>query len=1763
MRFFAQTLFEHVRKQTERHISHEAQGSKLLFMVPSVPATAAVEIANRLVDHCTEHEHLGPPLIRVAGELCQEWESAEDPTIKASLQEISEKEWRDERGNLTSYRNASAGDGRLLLVLLVGVDRVTDASSLADFHQCDLEMLWEEELRCSFATWVEGALEAATVAFEEDTLAHFDSVLKPLVDRGLTDILQVSALLERLDLSASQDGRDAEDVLLSSLGELGLPLFVGYRFSGRRSFGPYIDNAVSFFSYDRFLEERARSQALRAIDQFREHNEPGELFDQSFREPFDTDQEFLDGLRGYIERNDGELRKKLRKCDFVTILDRILGFRGAVSPTESRQKRETVRKLAGGPVEVVLAGLWRALGDFKREAVDRGVFAHEALNTIRIESRLFRHDCDGESAGDRERNARHYLGRLLGGVDRLLEGSIDVGGLCGGGNAGPVESRLITQDVSCQRARTAEPSLEFSIELTAEGWEQPIVSRFAWRLPATEPYRVADELVQWAAQSTASMQDYCLPVFHVPYYEELMLAKDEEETRRVLQQCIQTEGDGALNLLDASDLDGQDPLLERLEKLGFQYDVFLQGAAEKGIHSALEDDWNSLRRAYEHACDGYLCDGECANSPLAALLFRSFLIVHRRDSAEGSRWIWEGFEPSGVVTVLHPALLEVLQAHVLYLLTCFTAVARRELTAPGPRAFRDATWQNYVDLAAIQMPLCGLVKNRDRVLDTEVRGEKLIHRLGTAGEADASLSTRLLLRYDAFEEEDISDADLFRHSRESTLIQRILSDYKALHPHANDGLSIAAFQNKDIQPLIAAVDGFLRDVCSDRESLSGDYAMSVTVFTESSDDTSVSRWISQWKERWQEAETQASLGHYRQSHLSVAHRIVSADEYYRQFQQLIAAGLEVDIAVLNDFIGAGTEGNDFEPVAPYDVTSRTLKFPILEKSFCALRDPGKQLQRARVLSNRQFRIATQHAEVMARLRSRETPQNTHHVVLGFGDYTPWQGVVDELHKRAEWVVCIDSNIDERLIGLKKQDTEQAREIIGFGSGVGSHGEANYTISTEQFQLSDVLHRLKASIGEVYAGWDSDACHVVAESVLNEARRLSGLSLVRATGMGESVRDFMANSLTRKLLAADGQVLCDQLVSLDAYRHWFDSADSDTRPDLVWMVAQLGDDGRLRLDLRLVECKLAQMSDAHLDKARQQLENGLDHLISVFRPRMGTGSLEDDRPDQRYWWLQLHRLIASKAEISGRDQAQVLTALERLAEGDYDIKWRAAALAFWTDKDTVDASRADGWPYVFEGQQMEIGVVSVGADCVQRLCTGHETPDLPWGDGAIRFTAPAQEPSDSAEEDDEGTPEEEDADRPERKLPGTEPPKPTDGSADEPAVEEIETAKTGRDEVRAADRVLIGVSTSGSRPVYWEFGNPGLNNRHLLLFGASGMGKTYAIQCLLCELGAASHNSLIVDYTSGFFNTQLEDEFRALLQPVQHVIRKQPLAINPFRQQVDIIGGEDVPEGPANTAQRISGVFAEVYRLGDQQKSALYQAVKNGVASCGELGMTLGHLIGLLEDMTAEGGTAGSAAGSVISKIRPFIDQEPFGAEDRESWERLFTDPQHRCHVLQLAGFLRDSSRLITEFSLIDLYWFYRNRGTKDLPRVVVLDEVQNLDHREESPLAQLLREGRKFGFSLILATQIMSNLERDERDRLFNAAHKLFFRPADTEIRTYADIAATATGEKADLWVPRLASLHQGECYSLGPSLNETTGKLETKAFNVQVTPITERVPHA
>jgi hypothetical protein len=85
-------------------------------------------------------------------------------------------------------------------------------------------------------------------------------------------------------------------------------------------------------------------------------------------------------------------------------------------------------------------------------------------------------------------------------------------------------------------------------------------------------------------------------------------------------------------------------------------------------------------------------------------------------------------------------------------------------------------------------------------------------------------------------------------------------------------------------------------------------------------------------------------------------------------------------------------------------------------------------------------------------------------------------------------------------------------------------------------------------------------------------------------------------------------------------------------------------------------------------------------------------------------------------------------------------------------------------------------------------------------------------------------------------------------------------------------------------------------------------------------------------------------------------------------------------------------------------------------------------------------------------------------------------------------------------------------------------------------------------------------LKRDEQDRLFQAAHKLFFAPAETEIQSYAKLLEQAVpGSNKKNWLTELAKLKKGECISVGLHINEN-GHIEQSAKVLKVSSLGNRI---
>jgi len=314
-------------------------------------------------------------------------------------------------------------------------------------------------------------------------------------------------------------------------------------------------------------------------------------------------------------------------------------------------------------------------------------------------------------------------------------------------------------------------------------------------------------------------------------------------------------------------------------------------------------------------------------------------------------------------------------------------------------------------------------------------------------------------------------------------------------------------------------------------------------------------------------------------------------------------------------------------------------------------------------------------------------------------------------------------------------------------------------------------------------------------------------------------------------------------------------------------------------------------------------------------------------------------------------------------------------------------------------------------------------------------------------------------------------------------------------------VLLGVDPETLREVHW---NPdpssGSANPHVLVLGESGFGKTYTIACLLTELAAQGVHSIVFDYGQGFTPATLPEEFVRATAPVEIHASRQGININPLQ-----IFPADV-HGPVNVAQRVADTFARVYpRIGMQQHAVLRQAVLDvmadeGIVAGAESSWTqelpeFGNIRQKLQLYASGSGHAPSRVASLaeshISTIFVFNTFRPSGK--KLAWSEMLAS-ESKVWVIQLKGLEHSLEMAVTEFLLWNLIGYYEALGPGPLKCFIVLDEAHKLAFDVGSPVEKLLREGRKYGLGLILASQ---QPEDFSPVAFANTATKLVFQIGD------------------------------------------------------------------
>ncbi|RSD28592.1 ATP-binding protein [Mesobacillus subterraneus] len=1144
------------------------------------------------------------------------------------------------------------------------------------------------------------------------------------------------------------------------------------------------------------------------------------------------------------------------------------------------------------------------------------------------------------------------------------------------------------------------------------------------------------------------------------------------------------------------------------------------------------------------------------------LISNLFSIIEEKDWKERNNIV-----QGAIIPPIHPAMLEKIEAQHAFirqglvdvltdLVQNFENVKLSDCLQRLSKVENQSAILSGVD--------CLITQNEVNRAPTHVLGYYALH-----GESNHTqiIDSSYLIETD-YEDDLDENNELRTSSSKAFIIQSHIAEYIKTFPSNIDALSLCFINFDHLYPIIEGIKNFIKV----QQKQAGKFSLELDILTSKVNykaQNYVKLWLDQTFNVDDDIELNIQFNTYKNADIAKLNEFLEYKAY--------------DLAFIDNLLYTSDikyKTNVGKKIAPSET-----KFPMV---FNPIPAPENKDERSVSISQMQFEASFAHSQLVFWTQNAYAKENEFYRVEKV--LSIQKGIMDLLdifHEKARWVVSIDTGLDKQIF-----DPEN---IISFSTGEGIYGELNVAISASIEMKKDIQARLEMRLRKLFPSWLPEMYKQAAEYCLGDSVILDGIKILRAL----NPYDYEIHSYLSSLLAVQSlnvteikeETLLKSFISLDSYDHWFN--DEPNRPDLLELeIVRNENDNLLYINANLVECKMGKENPIHIEKGMTQLENSYKFLSSVFSP-------DSKEHDRRYWFAQLYRLLAFSPIYLTSDEFErerLNSDLNKILNGEFTINWKLTLLTYWLD---YNAEELEVITHNFFGQEgIQVNHHPYGQLYIQKQLLPEaertavqfedasnkeyenfaddertfkeiakeinrqiedELVDDPVGNPVIEYpplvaeTKPPIAPTVSKPPSDKTIKEKGDpASKPDTVIildPDREDPV-------SPSVV-IEPEVDGEPSKLQDVRILLGREQRTNKEIYWEYGHPKLENRHLLITGTSGVGKTYFMQCLLLELANNNVSTLIFDYTDGFKKSQLNVDFKEAMEGkiIQFNVQREGFPINPFKRNLKEYDEDEYDlESEIDVAERIAGIFYSVYKkngIGDQQKNAIYKATVSGLQKYGDK-MSLDYLRSELESLDK------GSAKTVLSKIDPLIDRKPFATENLFDWEELRREAG-KVFIVQLTGFNRDTQVLLTEFILWDIWSYNLSHGSVEVPFPVILDEAQNLDQSETSPSARILTEGRKFGWSGLFATQTLQYpITKDAITRFQNASQKVHFLPPEGDNKNIASFLSPESDEQKT-WATKLSKLSKGQCVVVG-SNRLPDGKLGPKSKHViDVTPLHER----
>lgn len=308
------------------------------------------------------------------------------------------------------------------------------------------------------------------------------------------------------------------------------------------------------------------------------------------------------------------------------------------------------------------------------------------------------------------------------------------------------------------------------------------------------------------------------------------------------------------------------------------------------------------------------------------------------------------------------------------------------------------------------------------------------------------------------------------------------------------------------------------------------------------------------------------------------------------------------------------------------------------------------------------------------------------------------------------------------------------------------------------------------------------------------------------------------------------------------------------------------------------------------------------------------------------------------------------------------------------------------------------------------------------------------------------------------------------------------------------------------------------NKHMLFTGISGSGKSVCMQ--KHELQSAQNGAKVVVFDISYCR-----ENNQIFQPIKEEYCARINWVNVKEDGLNLAFLRPMQSHDGRSEDFVNVVESAVSALGSSQRFGVRQnaALRNAII------FAIEHFAEYPSEIISIGGgllqQKDPIAQGVYEGLWTVFNQNIF----RNSTANLI---EGRINIISFSDMDDVSRRVYMDILLTYLWRVFRHYGHINGQKIVIsIDEFQNIGLREGSVLWDMLREGRKFGVELLLATQTLSIFPRAMKSVLNQSGTRLFFRQAADEIYEVARMIDPMDRER---WISALSSLQVGEAVAVG-----------------------------